>query len=946
MKLIISNKSKVKPIILLLIFFGFWGITFSSTSKISTSDIIGYRHLFVTFNQDYENTLKIVHDDTQNISLDRSVFIDVYSLDGTFLATGSIGLISDNGGIEFCMLDNEYSWLDINSQPVELNDFNIGKIDIRSKTQLEAVVLYKQTNLAASVKAEHYGMSEKTVQHIAEQMDQWNSTVMITKTDETFSDIYMVLKNSNQKNQLNGNDNKTSNLYNGNISELIDMNRYLNNSTEGSSKNWAQLLSQNEVTSPFGLVITKFDNIIASTLFKANDRPRAGAVSSILPCYDWWLGHIVSDDYWWTGVVINNNNEENATIRFICYNLQGQELGKVEKILSGYEKLVGTAVSLGFFQETAYVKVESDKKINVAELFGGEVELGDILVGVDAIPDDNILTINEKNGEPYNERFSGVFPMIKSTDSNNDGLQEWTGLAILNEGDVSRDYALQLFDKEGHDLLGRKLEVTVTSKTKYVKTIAEILSLNGLSDFREQIDHIKIFSKKENSDSLNSPIKAYAVLGDVKENSHNRAWGENLANTSDITAVVQIFNITKGKFADSLDGEENDLYNIYFKLESRVGLIKAASLVLYDLNDNEIETVYSTGLNDINVMKPFAVVDKAAVLFEAIANEENFKVKLKVTVVEKEIENNYLIETNYKFKIKPAENKRADGAVKVETELTGSIQNPAWSPDDSLLLFTRFRSAYNEGISDLFVFNFNDSTLKTLVSDGSSNVNLPGTVWNPVTHKITFSSDREPHDEIYTISENGSTGDEVRITNRTGYVAYEPSFSPDGQYVVFESHVEDVEENGVIVKYKIDETESYQYLTDANDDCRQPNWSPSGNLILYQKFSNGQWDIWVMNTDGTNARKVTEGNGSKTDAVFSPDGQQIVYSSDNGELEFANLYIIPTSGGTPVRVTNFQGYDGAPAWSNDGTKIVFESYQGDPDDSAGTTLWVIAVPSN
>jgi TolB protein len=288
--------------------------------------------------------------------------------------------------------------------------------------------------------------------------------------------------------------------------------------------------------------------------------------------------------------------------------------------------------------------------------------------------------------------------------------------------------------------------------------------------------------------------------------------------------------------------------------------------------------------------------------------------------------------------------QRDDGARKIEIHLDGSLQNPAWSPDGNYLVFTRFSAGYNKEPADLFVADILSGEARTLVSDGSGNVNLPGSTWNPNTHEIVFSSSREPHDEIYLIDEDGVTGDETRITDRADLVAYEPSLSPDGQWVVFESHVLDVEDNGVLTLFKIDGTQPYQPLTDPNEDCRQPNWSPAGDKILYQKFENDQWDIWTMNIDGTNHQRVTDGFGDKTDASFSPNGRWIVYSSSESGLEFANLFIISASGGDAVRLTQFEGYDGAPSWSPDAARIAFESYPGDPDDSSGTTLWTIDVP--
>lgn len=94
--------------------------------------------------------------------------------------------------------------------------------------------------------------------------------------------------------------------------------------------------------------------------------------------------------------------------------------------------------------------------------------------------------------------------------------------------------------------------------------------------------------------------------------------------------------------------------------------------------------------------------------------------------------------------------------------------------------FTRFRNGYNKEPGDLLIINLESKSIKTLVSDGSGNVNLPGSSWNSITHKIVFSSSREPHDEIYIIDENGNPGDEIKVTERENRVAYEPSFSPDG----------------------------------------------------------------------------------------------------------------------------------------------------------------------
>ncbi len=286
---------------------------------------------------------------------------------------------------------------------------------------------------------------------------------------------------------------------------------------------------------------------------------------------------------------------------------------------------------------------------------------------------------------------------------------------------------------------------------------------------------------------------------------------------------------------------------------------------------------------------------------------------------------------------------RPDGATRIETHHEGSLQNPVWSPDGGSILFTRFRNGYNDGPADLLVFDLSTKRIRVVVSDGSDNVCLPGTSWNVMRRAIIFSSSREPHDELYIIDEVGRPGDERRMTNREDEVAYEPTWSPDGAWILFESHPLDVEGRGVICKAPFERPREVTALTEEGEDARQPNWAPAGDRIVYQRHDGEGWELWTMKPDGSGKTQVTSGEGDKTDASFSPDGARIVYSMD--PEDDADLYAIPVSGGEPVRITRAPAYDGAPSWSPDGKRIAFESCpQSDPDESTGTQIWVIDAP--
>jgi TolB protein len=279
----------------------------------------------------------------------------------------------------------------------------------------------------------------------------------------------------------------------------------------------------------------------------------------------------------------------------------------------------------------------------------------------------------------------------------------------------------------------------------------------------------------------------------------------------------------------------------------------------------------------------------------------------------------------------------------IPINLSGSMQNPCFSPDGAQLALTRFRSSYNSGVSDIVVTP-PDGSLPVLVTTASSaNVNLPGSCWNATLNLIVYSSDAVDRDEIWTIPPEG--GSPVRVTNRSNALAWEPSFSPDGQWIVFESH--DLSGNGPGAIWKVKNDGSGAVPITSGSDDRQPNWSPRGDRILFQSLRSGNWDIWTMGIDGGNLLQVTTAPGDDTDASFSPDGQRIVYSSDGGgSISNADLFVIPSSGGAPTELHAVPStdYAGAPSWSPDGRWIAFETCTGSPDTSPGTHIAIVAAP--
>jgi TolB protein len=90
------------------------------------------------------------------------------------------------------------------------------------------------------------------------------------------------------------------------------------------------------------------------------------------------------------------------------------------------------------------------------------------------------------------------------------------------------------------------------------------------------------------------------------------------------------------------------------------------------------------------------------------------------------------------------------------------------------------------------------------------------------------------------------------------------------------------------------------------------------------------YDIYTARLDGSDLRRLTDYGVYTAEAVVSPDGKRIVFTSlKDGDLE---IYTMNVDGGDVRRLTTTPGYDGGPWWSPDGTQIVYRAWH--PADSA------------
>ena len=96
--------------------------------------------------------------------------------------------------------------------------------------------------------------------------------------------------------------------------------------------------------------------------------------------------------------------------------------------------------------------------------------------------------------------------------------------------------------------------------------------------------------------------------------------------------------------------------------------------------------------------------------------------------------------------------------------------------------------------------------------------------------------------------------------------------------------------------------------------------------IAFATNRDGNWEIYVMNSDGSNPHNITNNPGTDSHPSWSPDGSKIAFQSErDGNWE---IYVMNSDGSEQVRLTNDRGVDQSPTWSPDGTQIAFVSDRG------------------
>jgi TolB protein len=228
---------------------------------------------------------------------------------------------------------------------------------------------------------------------------------------------------------------------------------------------------------------------------------------------------------------------------------------------------------------------------------------------------------------------------------------------------------------------------------------------------------------------------------------------------------------------------------------------------------------------------------------------------------------------------------------------------PSLSPDGKSVVYSAFRQ---NNIYEIYEMELASGNVKQLTNKLG---NLTAPEISPDGKSIIFktSSTNTNKNIIWRMDRNGKDADKISRS-----VGWDPTWSPDGEYVLFVSDMDGY-------------PQLFRSLINGKDLHRvgdlavggRADWSPDGKWIVTYAGDPGNREIYIMTADGLNARVLSPTGGNSREPSFSPDGQWVAFTAyyDHlGDETGCEIYIMRVDGTDLRRVTNNDYCDSQPRW--------------------------------
>lgn len=226
---------------------------------------------------------------------------------------------------------------------------------------------------------------------------------------------------------------------------------------------------------------------------------------------------------------------------------------------------------------------------------------------------------------------------------------------------------------------------------------------------------------------------------------------------------------------------------------------------------------------------------------------------------------------------------------------------PHWSNDR-----TRIATTKRDGdTASIWVRDADGGNAKKIVDDVAGRV-----AWSADDTKLAFMRRVGDVSQLFTITIGES---EPKQLTRSDAVKDDPAWSPDGSTIAYWVQIKGVPQLHLLSVDDPDEPGQQITSGDAGPGV-DPAWSPDGSTIAYTHITGrDKSDIWLVDTDGGNAREFTDHPDREMDPTYSPDGSWIGLA--RGDLARPKITIVKADGSDERVLTPGNAREGHPGWS-------------------------------
>jgi len=193
---------------------------------------------------------------------------------------------------------------------------------------------------------------------------------------------------------------------------------------------------------------------------------------------------------------------------------------------------------------------------------------------------------------------------------------------------------------------------------------------------------------------------------------------------------------------------------------------------------------------------------------------------------------------------------------------------------------------------------------------------------------IVFTCSRGDFNQICMIRADGQNLQ--LLTNTSFSHNYYPAFAPGGQMIVFASN-----RNGSFDLYLlILQSGQLSQLTNQIGNVISPSFSPDGQKIVFvNRAAEGPTSLWVVDKDGVNPKLLYTGTNTIVAAAWSPDGTTIAYAMSIDQPNEYQIFLMDADGRNHRRLSQgLLGIGGSLSWSPDSRYLlIFAGPPGDKD---------------